>query len=78
MILEQTFKNHLDEQGHPKVQRVSIQSSVGVNPEDQNISIYQWGLSIRCQLQMLDKKISKLEKRDNYLLFNNQKPNQTL
>jgi len=78
MILEQIFTNHLDEQGHPKVQRVSIQSSVGVSAKDQNISIYQWGLSIRCQLQMLEKKISKLEKRDNYLLFNNQKPNQTL
>lgn len=69
MILEQTFKNHLDEQGSPKVQRVSIQSSVGVRPEDQNLSIHQWALSIRCQANLVYRKLHKLEKQTNYSLF---------
>ena len=70
MQIEIKYNNHFDEQGLPVVKKINVQSSVGEKPEDKNISIYQWGLSIRCQLQMLEKKISKLEKRDNYLLFN--------
>lgn len=70
MIIRQIFRNHLDEQGLPKVQEVSVQSSVGVPPEEAGIQLHQWALSIRCQADLVYKKLHKLEKRDNYLLFN--------
>ena len=70
MQIEIKYNNHFDEQGLPVVKKINVQSSVGINPQDKNITLHQWALSIRCQLQILDKKISKLEKRDNYLLFN--------
>jgi hypothetical protein len=65
-----TYRNHLDEQGLPKVQEVLVQSSVGVPPEESGIQLHQWALSIRCQADLVYKKLHKLEKRDNYLLFN--------
>ena len=65
-----TYKNHLDEQGLPKVREVLVQSSVGVSPEEAGIQLHQWALSIRCQADLVYKKLHKLEKRDNYLLFN--------
>jgi hypothetical protein len=70
MIIRQIFKNHLDEQGLPKVQEVLVQSTCGVPPEQIGISLHQWALSVRCQANLVHKKINKLEKRDNYLLFN--------
>jgi hypothetical protein len=70
MIIRQIFRNHLDEQGLPKVQEVLVQSSVGVPPEEAGIQLHQWALSIRCQADLVYKKLHKLEKRDNYLLFN--------
>ena len=70
MIIRQIFRNHLDEQGLPKVQEVLVQSSVGVPPEELGIQLHQWALSIRCQADLVYKKLHKLEKRDNYLLFN--------
>jgi hypothetical protein len=70
MIITQTYKNHFDEQGLPKVQEVSIQSTAGVPPEKLGIQLHQWALSIRCQADLNYKKLHKLEKRDNYLLFN--------
>jgi hypothetical protein len=70
MIIRQIFRNHLDEQGLPKVQEVLVQSSVGVSPEEAGIQLHQWALSIRCQADLVYKKLHKLEKRDNYLLFN--------
>jgi hypothetical protein len=70
MIIRQIFKNHIDEQGLPKVQEVLVQSSVGVSPEEAGIQLHQWALSIRCQADLVYKKLHKLEKRDNYLLFN--------
>jgi hypothetical protein len=70
MQIEIKYNNHFDEQGFPVVKKINVQSSVGLSPQERNIDIHQWGLSIRCQLQILEKKISKLEKRDNYLLFN--------
>jgi hypothetical protein len=70
MIIRQIFRNHLDEQGLPKVQEVLVQSSVGVSPEEAGIQLHQWALSIRCQADLDYKKLHKLEKRDNYLLFN--------
>ena len=70
MQIEIKYNNHFDEQGLPVVKKVNVQSSVGILPQEKNIDIYHWGLSIRCQLQILEKKISKLEKRDNHLLFN--------
>jgi hypothetical protein len=70
MIIRQIFKNHFDEQGLPKVQEVLVQSSVGVPPEEAGIQLHQWALSIRCQADLVYKKLHKLEKRDNYLLFN--------
>jgi hypothetical protein len=70
MIIRQIFRNHLDEQGLPKVQEVLVQSSVGVSPEEAGIQLHQWALSVRCQADLVYKKLHKLEKRDNYLLFN--------
>jgi len=70
MIIRQIFRNHLDEQGLPKVQEVSVQSTCGVSPEEAGIQLHQWALSIRCQADLVYKKLHKLEKRDNYLLFN--------
>lgn len=70
MIITQIFRNHFDEQGLPKVQEVLVQSSVGVSPEEAGIQLHQWALSIRCQADLVYKKLHKLEKRDNYLLFN--------
>jgi hypothetical protein len=70
MIIRQIFRNHFDEQGLPKVQEVLVQSSVGVPPEEAGIQLHQWALSIRCQADLVYKKLHKLEKRDNYLLFN--------
>jgi hypothetical protein len=70
MIIRQIFRNHLDEQGLPKVQEVSVQSTAGVPPEEAGIQLHQWALSIRCQADLVYKKLHKLEKRDNYLLFN--------
>jgi len=70
MIIRQIFRNHLDEQGLPKVQEVSVQSTAGVSPEEAGIQLHQWALSIRCQADLVYKKLHKLEKRDNYLLFN--------
>jgi hypothetical protein len=70
MIIRQIFRNHFDEQGLPKVQEVLVQSSVGVSPEEAGIQLHQWALSIRCQADLVYKKLHKLEKRDNYLLFN--------
>jgi len=70
MIIRQIFRNHLDEQGLPKVQEVLVQSTSGVLPEEQGISLQQWAMSIRCKADLVHKKINKLEKRDNYLLFN--------
>jgi hypothetical protein len=52
------------------VQEVLVQSSVGVSPEEAGIQLHQWALSIRCQADLVYKKLHKLEKRDNYLLFN--------
>jgi len=49
---------------------VSVQSSVGVPPEEAGIQLHQWALSIRCQADLVYKKLHKLEKRDNHLLFN--------
>jgi hypothetical protein len=70
MIIRQIFRNHLDEQGLPKVQEVSVQSTVGVSPEEAGIQLHQWALSIRCQADLVYKKLYKLEKETNYLLFN--------
>ena len=42
-----TYRNHLDEQGLPKVQEVLVQSTVGVPPEEAGIQLHQWALSIR-------------------------------
>jgi hypothetical protein len=70
MIIRQIFRNHLDEQGLPKVQEVLVQSTVGVPPEEAGIELHKWALSIRCQADKVYKKLHKLEKRDNYLLFN--------
>jgi len=65
-----TYKNHLDEQGLPKVREVLVQSTVGVPPEELGIQLHQWALSVRCQLDLVHKKLYKLEKETNYLLFN--------
>lgn len=70
MIKTQIFKNHLDEQGSYKMQKVSIQSTYGTLPEENGISLSQWALSIRCQADLNYKKLNKLEKESNYLLFN--------
>jgi hypothetical protein len=70
MIIRQIFRNHIDEQGLPKVQEVLVQSSVGVSPEEAGIQLHQWALSIRCQLNLVHRKLYKLEKETNYLLFN--------
>ena len=60
----------LDEQGLPKVQEVLVQSTCGVPPEQLGIELHQWALSVRCQADLVYKKLHKLEKRDNHLLFN--------
>jgi hypothetical protein len=70
MIIRQIFRNHLDEQGLPKVQEVLVQSTCGVPPEQLGIELHQWALSVRCQADLVYKKLHKLEKRDNHLLFN--------
>ena len=70
MIKTQIFKNHFDEQGSYKIQKVSIQSSCGIPPEENGITLHQWALSIRCQLNLVHRKLYKLEKETNYLLFN--------
>jgi hypothetical protein len=42
-----------------------------MKPEDANISLERWGKHIRAQLVMTEKKVIKLELRDNYELFKN-------
>jgi hypothetical protein len=70
MIKTQIFKNHFDEQGSYKMQKVSIQSTCGTSPEENGISLHQWALSIRCQANLVYKKLHKQEKETNYFLFN--------
>lgn len=66
MIKKFEYPNHKDGQGLPKVQYIHVQSSVDVKNK---IDFNRWGLMIRNQLQLISRKIHKLEKENNYKLF---------
>lgn len=66
MVKKFVYPNHTDEQGSPKVQYIHVQSSVG---ENNKVDFNRWGLIIRNQLQLISRKIHKLEKENNYKLF---------
>jgi hypothetical protein len=71
MKLIHTYPHRQEEDGCPKTEVVFVQSTTGTKPEDANISLERWGKHIRAQLEMTEKKVIKLELRDNYELFKN-------